>query len=176
MQNSRAFSGNMVLKIFIGTIILFGRPVSTYSQDLSIDAKKFFNQFKTQRDLDTYVSSHLPNLEDCKKIFKGDFAYTYFGKIEELKSQIAAPRSNDPFIEVTVESFTYEERIQRDNPPPERIRIIKGYFITGVRFYAVSFKRKVSDISGITYKYFVNLNGKWVIFPKPVDVLDNRIK
>jgi hypothetical protein len=48
---------------------------------------------------------------------------------------------------------------------------IRNVFLPGVVFYKVSFLKKKEDEYGLAFKYFVFLNGRWVIFPKPYAIL-----
>jgi len=146
-----------------------GANIVALSQNLTPDAERFFRQFRLKSEVNAYVSKNFPTLEQCKYIFRGNVAYTYFAKLSELKESTLS-KSEDQYLDVKIESFSTSDLICKNgNATPG----VKGrdIFLPDVIFYEVTFLKQKAASLGISYKYFVNINGRWIMFPKPMTVL-----
>ncbi len=142
-----------------------------FSQNYSADAKAFFKQFKSVGEVNKYCLGHLPSLNDCKYVLKGNSAYAYYAKIDELKDSIShLEKINSGFREIKVVSYSTSEIICKNGDAAKGVKA-KDVFQSDVILYEVSFLENAGDVSGTSFKYFVNIKGVWYMFPKPMTVL-----
>ncbi len=152
--------------IFLSLLLM---PSVMQAQDYSGQLKTYFMGYlKGSALLDMGMKS-LPTLEDCKLVFKDEDAATYFKYVEEMRKKTGAETAKDTsvFVDVRIESFTSGDLVNG-----------KGNFAGGMKncadkikpncvFYEVNMLRTVGAEAGVSYKYWVNINGRWVFFPKP---------
>lgn len=165
-------------KIILLTILSFCFSLYSYCQNYSKNAEVFFKKFKTKSSLMAYIINNTPSMEECKYVFKGNLSYTYFAKLTEMKRK-GMFQSNDTeqsFEGVKVESFTTEDIIAGKSNISIGMQSAKDFFHPGVIFYKVSFLRQKDAEDGIAYKYFIYINCKWLMFPKPLDIINAEIK
>jgi hypothetical protein len=86
----------------------------------------------------------------------------------------ARDANTNPIANVVVETFTTEDMITNNSKNKDVVKMIKESFQPGVIFYRVSLRKTPTAESGNTFKYFVYLNCRWVIFPKPMLVLSDK--
>ena len=115
----------------------------------------------------------LPSLDDCKMVFKDTNADKYFEKIKEInehwKENIELSESNEIYVDCQIESFTTSDLYLGDDlGGMERI---KNKLQPNVTFYSVRYLREKDSQTGMVYKYFVNIKGDWIYFPKPYRIL-----
>jgi hypothetical protein len=147
--------------------------LNAHAQNYSRQAQIYFSKYLNSKTLEQQLIQSLPSLEDCKMVFKKEHSYTYFGQIEELKSQIKLNKG----MLVGKELINFKG--VKVNPfSTQDIELGKGNYAGGmadiadklenyVVFYSVVFLKNKNDESGINYKYWVNINGRWVFFPAP---------
>jgi hypothetical protein len=157
-------------------VLLFTLTVSVitgYGQIYEDQAKSFFSKFKNSTEVAQYIYYNLPTLEECRLVFKGAVADTFYTKINALKVPVeqVIDSPEQRFEGVKISTFSSDDVIaERGNTNGGMIGI-RNVFLPGVVFYKVSFLKKKEDEYGLAFKYFVFLNGRWVIFPKPYAIL-----
>jgi len=136
-----------------------------FAQNYSEQGKLYFSNYLSTASMNDLISKSLPTLEDCKLIFKGKYAYTYFGIVQEAKEKLfnLENQENRTFQDVNLYAFStqdigldntqYCSGILRDN-----LENIKPYVI----FYKLELLKNKGDEAGNSYKYWVNINGRWV--------------
>lgn len=157
------------------TIIVLLALTNAKAQNYSDQAKTYFSKCSSSNSVVEIIVKSFPTLDDCKLVFKGDNAYTYFGKLEDIKSQIGSgvQRENQVFVENRVQVFSTQD-----------IELGKGNYAGGMKsivdklqpyvtFYEITFLKVKGAEAGNSYKYWVNINGRWVFFPKPFDAFGN---
>lgn len=157
------------MKSFLGCLIILCALIqpgqSAFAQDYSEQGNIYFSNYLSISSMTDLISKSLPNLEDCKLIFKGKYAYTYFGMIEELKAEFAnlTKQENRIFEDVNLYAFStqditlgqakYCSGILKDN-----LENLQPYIV----FYKLEFLESKGDEAGTSFKYWVNINGRWV--------------
>lgn len=161
-------------KILLSAAFVF-TCVTAKSQNYSDAAISFFKKFKTIDAVEAYALQNFPTLEDCRYVFKGNAAYTYFAKVTEGKKVAANDAKNvETFGDVKVESLSTEEMITNNGKNTEAVNFIKERFQPNVMFYMISLRKDKNSDAGNEFKYFVFLNCRWIMFPKPMIVLSNK--
>jgi hypothetical protein len=141
---------------------------TSVAQDLSSNAKKYFGNYMHNSKLHEILVNSFPTQEEIKLIFKDNNAYTYFGWLIDYKSQmLKKPDSSNFYQSIRVESFTTEDVLADKENYAGGMAKIKDYLKPGITFYEINYLKAEGDHSGMAYKYFVNINGKWLFFPKP---------
>lgn len=139
------------------------------AQDYSAQLKTHFMGYLKGSSLLEMSMKSLPTLEDCKLVFTDADAATYFKYVESMRAKAAGEAAKDTsvFVDVRIESFTSGDLASG-----------KGNYAGGMKncvdkvrpncvFYEVNMLRTVGAEAGVSYKYWVNINGRWVFFPKP---------
>jgi len=139
------------------------------AQNYSDQAKIYFAKYLTSKSMTELITKSLPTLDDCKLVFKGQNAYTYFGVIEEMKSKLGAElqKENETFVDIGIEIFSTQDIEQGKGNYAGGMKNIVDKLQTYVTFYKVELLREKGAEMGVAYKYWVNINGRWVFFPKP---------
>jgi hypothetical protein len=160
--------------IFLVTIFFFTCFASD-AQDYSNQAKTYFSNYLTTSSMIELISNSLPTLDDCKMVFIGQNAYTYFGYIEEIKSKLKEEKAkeNQTFKDVKIETFSTQDIQNGTGNYVIAMKDIVDKLNKYVIFYKVEFLKEKGDEYGISYKYWLNINGKWVFFPKPNSAFEN---
>ena len=85
-------------KLILVILLLFSFEIS-FGQNYSEQAKLKFSKFHNIKDLRAFCLKSIPKLEDCKLVFQGQNAYTYFGYAQDMLSKIdsAVMNTNDDF-------------------------------------------------------------------------------
>ena len=144
-----------------------------FAQDYSAEAKEHFCKYLDIKSQMNFMKEALPSLDDCKLVFKGKSAYTYFGYIEDMKRQLNPnQQDNETFADCRIRSFTTYDIQQGKGNYAGGMKKIKDMLQPNVTFYRVTYLREKDAEFGVSYKYFVNIKGKWVFFPKPWEILD----
>lgn len=166
----------MKLKIYtITTLILMTLiAMSTKAQDQSEQAKTYFSGYLDSKSMAELLIKSLPTLEDCRLVFKGKDAETYFQAVEEMKAKQGTELSeeSEAFADVKVESFSTRDIEQGNGNYAGGMEGIKDKLQSDAVFYKVSFLREKDAERGLAFKYWLHLNGRWVFFPKPYSVFE----
>jgi len=153
---------SLVIAILTATQFLFG-------QNNSEQAKTYFGKTLDSKAFLELCVKSLPTIDDCKLIFKGQNAYTYYGFITDLKSkfQEELKKPIEKFVDLKVESFTTEDVQSGKGNYAGGMAKIADKLQPAVTFYKIDLLREKDAEFGVAYKYWVNINGKWIFFPKP---------
>jgi len=162
--------------IYTLTIVMF-MTVHTFNakaQNYSDQAKKYFSKYLTSKSMTELITKSLPTLEDCKLVFKGQNAYTYFRVIEEMKSKLGAElqKENETFVEIGIATFSTQDIEQGKGNYAGGMKNIVDKLQTYVTFYQVKLLREKGAEGGVSFNYWVNINGRWVFFPKPFNAFE----
>jgi len=135
--------------------------------------KHHFLKYLDEKSINYLLINSLPSLDDCKMVFKDTNADKYFEKIKEInehwKENIELSESNEIYVDCQIESFTTSDLYLGDDlGGMERI---KNKLQPNVTFYSVRYLREKDSQTGMVYKYFVNIKGDWIYFPKPYRIL-----
>ena len=164
-----------IMKTFTITFLMqFTFLLTANGQDYSIEAKThFFKYLNTKTHFDLLTKS-LPSLDDCKLVFNGSNAYTYFGYVEEMREKLGERTKEDipkeeveTYVDCRINSFTTYDIQQGKGNYAGGMDGIKDKLQPNVTFYAVTYLREKDAELGVKWKYFVNIKGEWIIFPKP---------
>lgn len=156
----------------LSAFLLILVSMSANAQNQSDQAKTFFASYQTSESMGRLIVQSLPTLEDCKTVFKGENAGIYFRAMEEMKSKSAVEpgQENETFADIEVDSFSTADIEQGNGNYAGGMARIADKLQSGVIFYKVSLLREKGDEYGLAYKYWVNIHGRWVFFPKPYSV------
>jgi hypothetical protein len=156
------------LPAIITSLILLFNLNSSVAQDYSQQGKLYFSGYLSTKAMSDLISNSLPTLEDCKLIFKGKYAYTYFGMLEEAKIELTKSinQENKSFEDVNLYAFSTQDILlgqanYASGILKENIENLQPYVI----FYKLEFLKLKGDTAGSSYKYWVNINGKWIFVP-----------
>ena len=128
---------------------------SVYGQDYSSEAKSHFSKYLNTKAQVELISNCLPSIYDCKLVFKGINAFTYFGYIEDMKSKLSELEkiNNKTFVDCRIESFTtYDIRNGKGNYAGGMEKI-KDKLQHNVTFYRVTYLKEKDAEFGTSYKY-----------------------
>jgi len=167
---SRKFKLNNMKKISIYLMLIVTLSIATKTinaQDYTEQAKTFFGKYLTSSQMEDIIMKSLPTVEDCKLIFKGSNAYTYFGMIEDMKKQFQKPANNESYSYVRVEQFSTQDIEQDKGNYAGGMKNIVDKLQPYVIFYQIKLLKGSETESRMSLKYWVNINGRWVYFPKP---------
>lgn len=157
-------SRKIINLIVIGTLF----TLQSFGQDLNANAKKYFSGYLTNVKFFELISRIMATPQDCRFVFNEPGASTYSNWAIQNKSLYSRkPDSAIVYEDVRIESFLTEDVMAGKNNYNDGMTKIKAYLKPGTRFYEVMYLKKKGDAEGPSYKYFVNLNGKWVVFPRP---------
>ncbi|HEY1039109.1 MAG TPA: hypothetical protein VGF30_06870, partial [Bacteroidia bacterium] len=93
--------------LFLHLTLLIFITSHTKAQKTAEEAKAFFNDYKTTVTITDLIRHSLPTLEECKVVFSGDNAKTYFNSLEEMKAKMNEPiKEGETFVDIGIESFT----------------------------------------------------------------------
>lgn len=154
-------------KFLLSLIMPFMASISIHAQDYSAQAKEYFKKFLTPKGRIDLIK-HLPTLEECKMVFVGADAYTFYGAVEDMKKALAEESKRDTaaYVDISIESFSTQDiDLGKGNYAGGMTKVrqkLQPYII----FYRVNLLRTVGAQSGPGMKYWVCINGRWVYFPK----------
>jgi hypothetical protein len=145
-------------------------PISNlFAQNYSDQASTYFSKFLTSKSMTDLILKSLPTLDDCKLVFKGQNAYTYFGLVEDMKSKIPAEQTNgnEVFVDFRVEAFSTQDLILGKGNPTGGMKKIVDKLQPYVVFYNINLLREKGAEFGVSFNYWVKINNRWVYFLKP---------
>ena len=153
------------------TVTLTGLSLSqlAFGQNNSAQAKNYFSKYKDKKTFTELCIKSLPTLEECKLVFKGQNAYTYFGSLEDWKKVLNAELKKQPetYVELIVQSFTTEDIQRKKGNYAGGMQNLSDKLLQDITFYNIDMLKEKGDKDGVNYQSWVNINGKWVCFPKP---------
>ncbi len=165
----------MKKQIFFVSILFLVNTFNIQAQNYSEQGEKFFSKYLSQKAMTELAFKSLPTLEECKLVFKGQNAYTFFGKIQEFKNLLPTLKNekNETFAEVDIEVFSTQDIEKGKGNYAGGMKNILDKLQPYVLFYKVEQLREKGAELGVAYKYWTNINGRWVFFPKLYSAFDN---
>jgi hypothetical protein len=154
----------------LGIVIAFLATTQfSFGQNYSEQAKTYFSKKLDSKVFLELCIKSLPTMDDCKLIYKGQNAYTYFGFIADMKSkfQEELKKPTETFVDLKVESFTTEDIHAGKGNYAGGMKNLADKLQPAVTFYKIDLLREKGAEFGVAYKYWANISGKWVFFPKP---------
>lgn len=146
---------------------------SLFSQE-NDPVTSFFDQYLTTESQFKLIEESIPSLEECQLVFEGDNAKVYFEKIQSVKKEIQQIRSEVPseqFARSSYERFTSNDAKSKDKKNSFGMHRIAKRLKPSITFYLITYEDEQGKDSKFSpFKFFVNLNGKWLFFPKPTKV------
>ena len=99
------------------SLFLFFLVISIFcdAQKTDKQTQTFFANFKTTADLFKYAKNNLLTLDDCKHLFKDDYAYIYYNKIKEIIPKLNKWQSRDTILSCNVTTVTAPMQDQKNN-------------------------------------------------------------
>ncbi len=139
----------------------------TFAQDYSEQAKGYFTKFLEPGSRKELIN-HLPTLDECKMVFTGLDAFTYFGIMEAARQSFTEEFKMDTakYVDVKVTCFSTQDIDLNKQNYAGGMRNARNRLQPYVLFYQVSMLRTVGAFGGSSLKYWVFINGRWVFFPK----------
>jgi hypothetical protein len=143
----------------------------------SLDFDKCFNKFlNTDIDVNTLLFKAQPSLADCREIFSNEYyllihqfySTFYFSMLANGKNSNDKLRDKDVYVFRA--SSLSDIKNGKHNLPGGMSEIVDALRPGKFQYYTISF-RKREDEHGITFNIWVFLNGRWVFFPKPWQVV-----
>lgn len=145
------------------TVVSFNAKTQSYTAD----GAKYFAEHLTSHGMTELISQSLPTLEDCKLIFKGDNADLYYRAIKNKKNEIAAKTVDESFEDLRINVFSTQDIEKGAGNYAGGMQNIVDKLQPYATFYRVTMLREKGANYGVSYKYWVNIKGRWVFFPKP---------
>ncbi len=156
-------------KVF--TALLFPLLSSYYasSQDYLKQAQNHFSQYLNSHDFVHLMTESLPTLDECQMVFKEEAALEYHAFVETMKAKAEEELKTEPelFVDVRIEVFSTQDIEQQKGNYAGGMQGILDKLQPYVIFHKVSLLREKGAAYGVAYKYWVNINGRWVFFLKP---------
>jgi hypothetical protein len=157
--------------IIFGSLLNFGHA-GLKAQDLSEQASAYFMQYLSLRSITDLGFNSLPTAEDCKLVFAGPNAYTYSGYVQEIinKKGQGAKEKDQSFADLRIKAFSTQDILLEKCNYPAGMKDIVNKLQAYVVFYEVELLKTSGDESGVSVQYWVNINGRWIFFPKILSV------
>jgi uncharacterized protein (TIGR02145 family) len=143
---------------------------------------KFNNREKVAREtfmknlnkfhIDSISSYSYPNLADIQEVFTNEFAFKYYSYLKKKKSNTISYNLNKRYLDVKVEMFTTDDLRNYIGNYQYEMRKVTKFVKDNVEFYKVSYLNSKDAVSGLSYCYWVLINGKWCYFPEPWKALE----
>lgn len=144
------------------------------------DATKQFENAKSKKEMLTLISKSMPTLEDCKTIYKtNEDACYYFKFSEDMKTKLTeeiTKTEDEKFVDISFETFTTEDIAAGKGNYAGGMTKLNGKLKPAITFYKVELLREKGAEYGMSYKYWVYINSKWVFLPKPYSAFKNEQK
>lgn len=147
--------------------------ISTYEK---IKGKDYFINFLNSEIWYKWFLESLPSIEECKVVFTESNAHIYFGIVTELKKMLKTENlglENKRFLDFRIESFSTQDIKEDKGNYPGGMKQIIDKIHSGITFNRIIFLNEPNDEHGHSLKYFVEVNNRWVFFPKPWRVFGN---
>ena len=156
-------------KQIITCIMLLSTVSSFYAQKTSEEAKVYISSYKSTTTIMELISKSLPTPDECKVVFKEEFAQTYFNYIQSMKAQLntQGSKNNEDFVDIGIETFTIQDIKDGKGNYAGGMTSVLPKLNEGLTFYKLEQLRTIGAQSGMSYNYWVYIKGHWVFFPKP---------
>ena len=158
------------ISLFICLLVGF----SSFAQDYLDETTSYFDQYLTSKAQFKLLEVSFPTLNDCKKVFEGKNARIYYERIQKIKNEITEIQSTidlEVYVKSSVKSFSSNDAKSLDGRFSYGMDRIKEVLRPDITFYLIYYTDKHGWRSRYSpLKFFVNLDGKWVFFPKPTVV------
>jgi hypothetical protein len=159
-------------KIIINISLVFTLMLisdSGFSQNYSEQAKVYFSKYLDSKSYFDLCINSLPTLEDCSMVFNKENAYTFYGYIVDLKKNMRNQQKTEleKYADIKVGSFSISDISQGKGNYAGGMKNIVNKLQPNVVFYNITLLREIGNTSGISYEYWVKIEGRWVFFPKP---------
>ena len=144
----------------------------TQEDKLSEQAKTYFTKYSTGKLFTDACKKSLPTVDDCKLVFKGQNAYTYYGFVEDMKSKMNAEDKSemDKYVATKIDIFTTSDIAHKSKGNyAGYMQNIVDKLQPNITFYGVNKFKKTTDEYGMNYKYWIKLGERWVFFPSMAD-------
>lgn len=149
---------------------------STFSQEKN-EVTKFFDQYLTYKAQMEMIEKSIPTLEECQLVFIGDNAKVYHDAIQSFKKEIQKMKVEVPdetFVKSLYEDFSSNDAKANNKKSTFGMHRIAKRLKPNIQYYMVSYVDQNGTESRLSpFKFFVNLNGKWLFFPKPTKVFND---
>ena len=143
---------------------------SLFGQTDAEKAKIYFSQFADSKAVIEFCARSLPTLEECKMVFKDEYAGKYFASLEHWKTELTEETKNNTikFYGLKITLFTAEDVRQDKGNYASGMKSIVNELQPNVTFCNFNMQQNAGDEGyGINYQSAVYLNGRWIFFPKP---------
>jgi hypothetical protein len=149
-------------------IIILSFSTRSSAQSTAEKAKTHFSKYLTKKSINDLAMKSLPTLEECKKVYKDADAATYSSMIEGMKKEMGTQQITDDetFVDLSIETFTTKDVLDGKGNYAGGMTSIVNKLKENVTFYKVEQLRQKGAENGVAYKYWVNINSRWVFFPK----------
>ncbi len=160
-----AFDGNMLEEDPLISL----DPYRQQQTDPEEHFKVFLNT--TQAELLEEILQHQPNLEDCKVVFKSDYAqeiydeYAFgFNELQKYIDRIYTRFQNKSACRA-VEFNTNDVILKNCSSCPGRMYELAGKLKPNVTAYHIKFLENEYSQAGHSLSFFIYINDRWVYFP-----------
>ncbi len=152
-------------------LVLFCGTMQMHGQDSKAEVEAYFGQYLNNRAQLELIAVSLPTLDQCKQVFKGENAITYFKFVSKLDKEILEKMSGLDYeehakckVDAIKTDDLGEENTNYDAGMHEYAEVLKN----DITFYQLRyFFENGEEAYNSTYKFFVNLEGEWVFFANP---------
>jgi hypothetical protein len=136
------------------------------------EATAYFSQHKDKNSFENFLFQSLPTLDDCIAIFKTNRdAYTYQGTIEDTKMEMKNDNSENQVVaDIKVETFTTEDI--KKGKGTGGMKYLVDKLNPNITFYEISLLKTKGAEHGISYKYWIKIDNRWVFFQKPWRIIE----
>lgn len=132
------------------------------------DKFKFFEKFlQPEIDLNKLIEKSQPNIYDCKRIFRGEFAIEFYKNSNDFFLEKDKIDSLEEFNFIDYTCVSTEELEIGVDFAGGMTTLAKNYaFRKGIEFYAIHFKRDNEEY-GLTLPVWCYIDERWILLPKP---------
>lgn len=151
--------------------VIFLGVLNSNSQSNENDIKEYFNQYLNSKDQFRLIAKSLPTLEQCKVVFKDEYAPAYYNFISKLDEQINIEISkleHETHIDCKIDSFNTNDLKNNNSNYNGGMSEFAQVFNPDINFYRLTYLlENGSESYKSTYKFFVNIDGNWLFFANP---------
>jgi hypothetical protein len=145
-----------IKSVILTALLVLTTLFSAYSQDYTASAKKYFAGVTNSSQMADLIAKSTPTLEECRLILSEDWVWKYYGNIQDnMANEIKKMKAlNESYSSFEVKTFTCEQMGDACGKVFNKL----------VTLYGAEFKQ---NSGGKTqYNFWVNVNGRWVYFPR----------
>jgi len=144
---------------------------NSIAQNHEQNAKEYFNQYLNNKDQFRLIARSLPTLEQCKTVFKDEYASIYFNFVSKIHEQINAEIEKidyEEHVDCTIDLINTNDLKPGNNSYTGGMDEYMHVFNPNVIFYRLTYLFEDNSQSHDSiYKYFVNIDGDWLFFANP---------